>query len=208
MSSYLNALALRLSTIAGPDIAYAIAEVVQMAIGRLGSAAILAAAIAVPASAQQPTFHIEGDNITITGCLARVTADPALASSTIVWSRGDIMLAAAAAAGAPVPSPVGTTGVQERIFYWLDDEDDLAKYVGQRVVITGDVEDFEKGKVEIEREDDMVEIELTLRDDREEIRLPVSWFGTAVSKDEKEFDIIARRIDVDEVRVVGTCAAQ
>ena len=177
-----------------------------MVIGKLGCEALLAVAAALPASAQQPAVHIDGDNITITGCLARVTADPALAPSTIVWSRGDIMLAAAAAVGAPVPAPVGTAGVQERIFYWLDDEDDLTKYVGQRVVITGDVEDFEKGKVEVERDGDMVEIELTLRDDQEEIRLPVSWFGGNVPRDEKEFDIITRRIDVDDVRVVGSCA--
>ena len=71
----------------------------------------------------------------------------------LVWSRGDILLAGAEAAGPLAPNPVGTTGLAGRVFYFLDDEEDLAKHVGQEIEVKGDLEDFEKGEIEIKHYD-------------------------------------------------------
>ena len=60
------------------------------------------------------------DNFTIRGCVTSATAPNVIAPSTFVWSRSDIMLAAAEAR----PDAVPMTG---RVFYWLDDDEDLAK---------------------------------------------------------------------------------
>ena len=90
-------------------------------------------------------------------------------------------------------------------FYWLEDDDDLAKHVGQMVEVKGDLKDFETGEVEIEREDDFTEIELDLDGKKEKARVPTAWLrGTGADRDQ-EFEIAARRIDVEEVRVLGAC---
>ena len=61
------------------------------------------------------------------------------------------MLAAAEARSTAVP-------LRDRIFYWLDDDEDLSKHRGQRVEIQGELEDFEKGKVEVDRKDDYTKV--------------------------------------------------
>jgi hypothetical protein len=68
----------------------------------------------------------------------------------LVWSRSDIMLAGAPAIGSRPqgPDPAGVSG---RVFYWPEDDEDLA-YVGQMVEVKGDLEDFEKGQIEMKRD--------------------------------------------------------
>jgi hypothetical protein len=74
------------------------------------------------------------------------------------------------------------------------------------VEIEGDLEDFEEGKIEIDREDDFTEIELDLDGDKERARIPTSWLrGTGADRDQ-EFEIVARRVDVDAVHILGACA--
>ena len=114
------------------------------------------------------------------------------------------MLAGAAAAGAQLPLPVGTAGVGERVFYWLNDEDDLTEHLGKRVQIKGEVDDFEKGEIEIDRDGDYAQVKLEIDGDEEEIRIPMSWLGRNI-RDDVEFDIVARRVDVDDVDVLGPC---
>src|SRR5262245_22872809 len=73
------------------------------------------------------------DDFVITGCLTDAQAPTVIAPSTLVWTRSDIMLAAADARADAVP-------MRDRVFYWLDDEEDLAKYRGRRVEIKGELE--------------------------------------------------------------------
>lgn len=171
---------------------------------RFGLAVLLASAVALPAAAQQPSVTVDGDNVTITGCLARVTADPSLVPAMLVWSRGDIMLAGAAAAGANVPLAVGTAGLAQRVFYWLDDEDELMEHIGRRVQIRGEVDEFQEGEIEIDRDGDFAEIKLDLDGDDEELRVPIAWLGGGI-RDDVEFDIVARKVDVNDVDVLGPC---
>jgi hypothetical protein len=173
-----------------------------MGLKTFAAAALLASAVAYPLAAQQPVITVNGDNVEISGCLARVTASPSIAPTSIVWSRGDLMLASAAAAGANVP--VGTSGVMDRVFYWLDEEDDLTKHIGKHVRIKGEVDDFEKGEIEIERKGDHAEVTLEFDGKEEKIRMPLHWLGRGI-KDDVEFDFVARKVDVDDVDVIGPC---
>jgi hypothetical protein len=166
----------------------------------------LAMAIAFVATlgAQQPAVTVDDDNITIRGCVREVdlqTATPSL----LVWSRSDLMLVGAEAASSDAPNPIGTAGFAGRVFYWLDDDEDLAKHVGQRIEIKGDLKEIKKGEIEIERDGAFTKIEMKLDGEKETARVPTSWLGVPVGNKEQEFEIVGRRVDVDDVEVLGAC---
>jgi hypothetical protein len=170
-----------------------------MTVLRWLSAAALALACTVVDTAQAAAAD---DAITITGCVARTAPTVPGERSLLVWSRGNVMLTAATArvdAG-----PVGTSGRESsRILYWIDDEDDLAKYAGQHVEIVGEVNDeLEKGEIEIDRKDDYTEIEFEWDGKDVTARVPTWMIG-----DDDDFEVVVRRVDVETVRVVtgGTC---
>jgi hypothetical protein len=156
----------------------------------------------VSASAQQPAVTIDGDDITITGCVARIGAPSGSIPDMLVWSQSDIMMAGAAAAGSSASVPIGTSGVAGRVFFWVDE--DLSKHVGQRVEVKGDLEDIEKGKIEIEAKGEFTEIELELEGREETMRVPTAWLSPGTPRD-AEIEIAARRVDVDDVRILGAC---
>ncbi|MEZ5285172.1 MAG: hypothetical protein R2712_10260 [Vicinamibacterales bacterium] len=161
-----------------------------------GFALPLLAMLAAPAAAQ-PSITVDDDDITISGCVLQEAAGTPDASRTLAWTRRDIMLAAA---GMPVPA------ASSRVFYWIDDDDSLAAHVGRRVELKGELKDFETGEVEIDRDGDYTEIELDLDGEEEKIRVPNTWLsGSARGDDDREFDIVARRIDVKDVKVLGDC---
>ena len=94
------------------------------------------------------------------------------------------------------------------MFYWIEDDDDLLQYVGQMVEVRGDLKDFHRGEVEFDRDGDSTKIKLDLHDRKETIHVPTSWLiGMGLDR-EQEIDIQARRIDVDDVRVLGVCNLQ
>jgi hypothetical protein len=140
-------------------------------------------------------------DIVIRGCVTDANAPSVIAPSTLVWSRSDIMLAAAEARNTAVP-------LRERIFYWLDDDegDDLKKHRGQRVEIEGELEDFEKGTIKVDRKDDYTKVKLDLDGKTEEAKVPSAWLNEWTDKD-REFEIVGRRIDVKKVKVLGSCGA-
>jgi hypothetical protein len=149
--------------------------------------------------AAQPDVTIGDDDFTITGCLTDAQAPTVVAPSTLVWTRSDIMLAAADARADAVP----LTG---RVFYWLDDDEDLGKYRGRRGEIKGELEDFEKGRVELERDKDFTKVKLSLDGKKEEAKVPTAWLRPEAGKHDEEFQIVARRIHVKKVKVLGSCA--
>lgn len=164
---------------------------------RLGIA--LTVGLVALGAAQASAGAPDDKDFIIRGCVTDATAPSVIAPSTLVWSRSDIMLAAVEARGTAVP-------LRERIFYWLDDDenDELVKYRGQRVEIEGELEDFEKGKVKVDRKDDFTRVKLDLDGKSEEAKVPSSWLNEWTDKD-REFEIIARRIDVKKVKVLGAC---
>jgi hypothetical protein len=162
------------------------------------TACLAAAALSfttLAAASQQPTVVVVDDDITIRGCVGRMSPRAAADGQTLVWTRGDIMLSN--------PNALRSGQLAERVFYWLEDDEDLAKHVGQMIEVKGDLGDFEKGEVEFDKDGDFTEIELKLDGKTEKARVPTAWFGA--SRDESEIDIVARKIDVDSVKVLGAC---
>jgi hypothetical protein len=177
-----------------------------MSFRRTSLACSAAAAVAIVASvgAQQPTVAVDDDDITIRGCIRKVdvrTSTPLM----LVWGRGDLMMVGAISEF-NAPNPVATTGLVGRVLYWLDDDEDLARYVGQQIELKGELEDIEKGKIEIEQDGAFTEIELELDGKEEKARVPTSWLGVPSGDRDREFEIVARHVDVENVRVLGACA--
>ena len=150
------------------------------------------------AASQQPAVTVRGDDITIRGCVSRVQPGSFGTAPMLVWSRGDIMLGNASALNA--------AQLTDRVFYWLDDDEDLAKHIGQSVEVKGDLGDFKKGEVEIDRDGEFTNIELKLDGKKEKARVPTAWI--TVPRGEGEFDIVARKVDVDKISVLGACGAR
>lgn len=158
----------------------------------------LTLSIAAVVSAQQPTVVVDDDDITIQGCVGRVSPGSLPAQPLLVWTRGDIMLSSARS----MSGPSGT--LPERVFYWLDDDEDLSKHVGRMIEVKGELGEFEKGEIEIERDGEFTNIEMKLGGKTEKARVPTAWFGAPRS--EGEFEIATRKIDVESVNILGACA--
>ena len=182
---------------------------------RLISTAALVAAVTVPLAAQQQRPAGDADDqIVITGCVVRAGDDNETGPRTLlVWSRGDVFLDARSTVVRPSETgglPVGTTGPAAPIFYWIDDEDDFAKYVGQRVELVGELSaDLDEGAFEVDHKDDgftEIEIEFDGRDAK--ALVPSAWLGPATPARDAEFDITIRRVDVEKVTPMGSCASR
>ena len=111
---------------------------------------------AVSSAAQVPTGDRD-DQFVARGCVMKATEIRAdVPQSLFLWSRGDVYLAYPDTRFKPAETlrPVGTTGTFMPVFYWIDDENDFAKYAGQRVEIVGELsDDIAKGESEIEPKD-------------------------------------------------------
>lgn len=164
--------------------------------------ALSASVVALAGLGGAATAAADDKDIVIRGCVTDASAPSVVAPSTFVWSRSDIMLAAAEARSTAVP-------LRDRIFYWLDDNEgeDLARHRGQRVEIKGELEEFEKGKVEVDRKDDYTKVKLHLDGKTEEAKVPSSWLNEWASKKDQKFEIVARRIDVKKITVIGSCGS-
>lgn len=152
------------------------------------------------------------DQFVARGCVARTagvrSAGP---QSLFLWSRGDVYLAFPDTRFKPTETarPVGTTGTFMPVFYWIDDEDDFAKYVGQRVEIVGELsDDFDKGEIEIEHRGDVTEIEFEVNGREAKASIPRAWLGPATAGKDAEFDVVVRTVDVEKVTVLGTCTSR
>jgi hypothetical protein len=161
----------------------------------VGLALMIATAGAV---AQESSVRVKGDDITIRGCVGRVSPGSGLSQPTLVWTRSDIMLSNAMSVQAGAQ-----TALTDRVFYWLEDEDDLTKYIGQQVEIKGDLGDFKKGEIELKRDGDFTNIEMKLGGKKEKARVPTAWLG--VRPHEGDLTIVSRKVDVDDVKRLGAC---
>jgi hypothetical protein len=166
-----------------------------------------AAAVTAFAAGQRPLVTIKGDEISVRGCVANAGGARVAPGSTLLWSPGDIMMAVASA-GRDAHEAAGPAGLAGRVFYWLD-SNDLSKHVGQQVELKGELHDFEKSEVDVERHDDFTEITLHLNGKKEEARVPTSWLGSGDHDHDHDqnFDIVTRRIEVKDVDVLGACRA-
>ena len=163
------------------------------------------------ASAQTRSAGDTDDQFVITGCVMRSTNDVRAAGphSMMVWSKGDMYLASPSTRVKPSEAarPVGTAGAPGTVFYWLDDEDDFARYAGQRVEIIGELSDeIDHAEIEMETEGGFTEVEFDAGGREAKARIPTSWFGPAVRGRDLEADIAFRTVDVEKVNPLGPCS--
>ena len=94
-------------------------------------------------------------------------------------------------------STVSSTTTKEmkpaRILDWLDDDDDeVAKLMGQLVEVTGEVEgDVKRGEIEVERENGMIELEIKADGRKANVKVAdvPSAIGTAGSVKDREVEL-------------------
>ena len=170
---------------------------------------LFAIAMTATAATAQHAVHIDGDDISVRGCVAPSTAQLQMPFETLIWSRGGILTAGTAVVDKAVHA--GAHDLASRVLYWMD-EDDLDEHVGQMVEVRGKLEGLETGELEIERDGAYTEIRLELDGDEEKIRVPTAWLTSpsvtrASSDDDADIDIeiATRKIDVDDVKVLGPC---
>lgn len=140
---------------------------------------VLLGALPLSAGGQTRGAGDRDDQFVVTGCVTP-TADVRAAGpqSIFLWSRGDVYLTFPDIRFRPSEAarPVGTTGVFIPVVYWVDDEDDFARHVGQRVEIVGELSDeFDKGELEIDHEGDVTEIEFEVDGRNATARIPTAW---------------------------------
>jgi hypothetical protein len=173
-----------------------------------GAALALAAALATPAVAQQRPAGDRDDQIVMTGCVVRADQKLSGPRSLLVWSEGDVYLDAVASDIKLSERAVGTAGTAGApIFYWIDDNDDLAEFAGKRVEIVGELsDDVEKGEIEVEQKGAFTEMKFEWEGKDITARVPSQWLGPDTKGKNAEWDINIRRVDVEKVTVLSqTC---
>jgi hypothetical protein len=173
-----------------------------------GSATLFVVVMTATLAAAQPIVHIDGDEISVRGCVASSTAQLRTPFDTLIWSRGGILTAGTAAADKAGHADVHD--LTSRVLYWIN-EDDLEEHVGKMVEVRGKLDGLKKGELEIERNGAFTEIRLELDGDDETIRVPTAWLERSsvgrVSRDDDDIDIeiATRKVDINDVKVLGSC---
>ena len=169
----------------------------------IGVHATSAASQSVATTTPQPS-NDDKKEVTISGCVVKGDG------GYVLMDVAEETAAAAVAAGTPSsPQPRGTV-LPGRVLYWLEDDDDLAKHVGQKVEVRGELEgDIGRGKISAEREGGLVELEFKVPGDKKVTVLVPSvppTIGTSGTIGDKERDIayIVRKIDVDSVKMLAS----
>jgi hypothetical protein len=168
-------------------------------------AIVSAGSIAAQAPVSEGAMSVDGKKVMIRGCVRHVDVTGSVPPPLLFWSRNNVMITGVSPSSRDQPQGVGTSSAFTRVLYWIEDDDDLSKHIGKAVEVKGDFDDFEKGKVAINRDGNMTDIEVDLGQRKEKIRVPTVWLRASGLDKDKEFDIITRRIDVDDLRVIGSC---
>lgn len=168
--------------------------------------ALIAAGLSAQLIGQEPVAVAANpdDKVTLVGCVIKGDGGYVLSNFADSW--------ASSPAGSPAATVASASNVAGRTFYWLTDDDDLDKYAGQKVEVAGKLDkEIDKGKISVEREDGMVEIEFKADGERNvTVKVPdvSTTAGTSgtVSDREKTHRVTIRKIDVKFVKVLAsTC---
>ena len=163
---------------------------------RLFGAAGLAVLVGVGAAAA------DDPKVTVTGCIVK-------------GDDGGFLIAdlGSRTATASPSATIGTSGRAARVLYLLKNDDDWKEHAGHRVELTGEIEgDVEEGKIEVERKDNGVEVEIEADGKKVKALLP-PWTSAVVSDrpvtdKETETKYIVHKIDVKGVKMLGDCVAR
>ena len=178
----------------------------------LATAAALVLVTHATVATAQHAVHIDGDDITMRGCVTADSAQLRMPFQTLVWSRSGILTAGAGIAD--VPAGARMEELAGRVLYWIDD-DDLVEHVGKMVLIRGELYDLEKDEIDIERDGEFTKVRLKLDGKEETIRVPTSWLDRPrvatrdlERDDDVEIEIATRKVDLKNVSVIGSCPAR
>ena len=170
----------------------------------------LTAAALVAASAPALVTAAEGqEKVTLTGCAVKGNGDGdgfLLANSVEQTTR---TTSTPTGEGSTVSSTTTKEMKPARILYWLDDDDDeVAKLMGQLVEVTGEVEgDVKRGEIEVERENGMIELEIKADGRKANVKVAdvPSAIGTAGSVKDREVELpyIVRKLDVKSAKSIA-----
>lgn len=151
--------------------------------------------------------NAQDQKVTITGCAVKGTGDGdgfLLANSVEQTTR-----TTPSATGSTVSSSTTTELKPARVLYWLDDDDDeVQKFMGQLVEVTGEVEgDVKRGEIAVERENGMIELEIKAGDRKATVKLAdvPSAIGTSGSVKDRETELpyIVRKLDVKSAKSIA-----
>ena len=157
-------------------------------------------------AAQQPVaVHADSnDKVTVVGCVVKGDGGSVLSTDGIA--------APGVTRGSAASTVTSASKVAGRVFFWLDDDDDIEEHAGRTVAIVGKLEDdIDQGTISVEREDGMVEIEFKAEGERKvTVKVPdnrlVVNTSEAIGDREKEYRVVIRKIDVESVEVLAsTC---
>jgi hypothetical protein len=149
------------------------------------------------------------ETVTLTGCAVKGDGDGdgfLLANSVEKTSR---TTTTPTPAGATVQSTTTNEMKPARMLYWLDDDDDeVAKLMGQLIEVTGEVEgDVKRGEIEVERENGMIELEIKADGRKANVKLAdvPSAIGTSgsVKDDEADLPYVVRKLDVKSAKSIA-----
>jgi hypothetical protein len=181
---------------------------------KLMSTAGIAMAIAAFAAINSDSVNASEraqEKVTLVGCAVKGTGDGdgfLLANTVEQTTR-----TTPDATGSTVSSATSTEMKSARILYWLDDDDDVVEpLMGQLVEVIGEVEgDVERGEIEVERENGMIELEIKAADGRKaNVKLAdvPSAVGTSGSVKDREAELpyVVRKLDVKSAKSLApTC---
>lgn len=185
------------------------------ALGLSGTAAAQQAAVGAT-----PVPTGDADDVVITGCVIKgddgyvlSTVGEAVTvqrSRTTVGTSGTTTTTTTTTTPAKPVIPVEG----QRYIYWLDDDDDLLeKHAGQRVEVIGDIEgDIERGEIEVERENNMIELEIKAKGETITVKLPDTpatnntAVGTSgmVTDEPRDIPFKVRKFDVESVKMIAS----
>jgi hypothetical protein len=95
------------------------------------------------------------------------------------------------------------------VFYWIDDENDFAKFAGQRVEIVGELSDaLSDAEIQIKQDGAFTEIEFDAGGREATARIPTAWLGPSTRGRDVEVDVSVRTVDVEDVTVMGPCTTR
>ena len=189
---------------------------VAMALG-LGST--LAAQQAAVGTTPVPTG--DGKEVAITGCVIKGEDGYVLSSVgeavTVQTTRTTVGTSGSTTTTTTTTTTPATPVVpssDQRYIYWLDDDDDLLEqHAGQRVEITGKIEgDIDRGEIEVERENNMIELEIKAKGEKITVKLPdtpatnATAVGTSgmVTDRPKDIPFKVRKFDVKNVKMLAS----
>jgi len=169
--------------------------------------------LAQPAAAQQepedvvqPPTLVEGDTVIVRGCVELAASHAARPRALLAWAPGDLVFDGRVVRSAQPPATA--EGEPTPFVYWLSGREDLLRYVGERVEITGTVAGRQEGRIAVSESGPVTFVHLRI-DDRDEVaRVPTAWLGPSAADAEDDdalYSVVVREIDIDVVDRLGEC---